>query len=166
MTGVLKLLKLSEQVREVIVGPGDPMLGRHIGQATLRGVLKLTPEGQLRWFEENLIGPGGNGFESIVVGLHVPNCELFVGRSEYKESASRPRISPHESPAHLGRMLVPPPPREPHDPCTNLSPSHPCEDMVSSVVVDIHSGREIRRTQRKRAFRLLASPVPSSSCRS
>ena len=25
-------------------------------------------------------------FDSSQVGLHVPNCELFVGRSKYKES--------------------------------------------------------------------------------
>ena len=31
-------------------------------------------------------------FDSSQVGLHVPNCELFGGRSSYKESVSRLRI--------------------------------------------------------------------------
>ena len=34
------------------------------------------------------------------VGLHVPNCELFAGRSRYRERASRPRLAPYEPPAH------------------------------------------------------------------
>ena len=35
-----------------------------------------------------------------MVGLHVPNCELFAGRSRYRERASRPRLAPYEPPAH------------------------------------------------------------------
>ena len=42
----------------------------------------------------------GLRFESTTVGLHVPNCELFAGRSRYRERASRPRLSPYEPPAH------------------------------------------------------------------
>ena len=35
-----------------------------------------------------------------MVGLHVPNCELFAGRSRYRERASRPWLAPYEPPAH------------------------------------------------------------------
>ncbi len=30
----------------------------------------------------------------VVVGLHVPNCELFGGRSSYKEQVGSPQLSP------------------------------------------------------------------------
>ena len=31
-------------------------------------------------------------FDPLRVGLHIPNCELFVGRSSYEELVGRPRV--------------------------------------------------------------------------
>ena len=45
---------------------------------------------------------------AFIVGLHVPNCELFAGRSRYRERASRRRLAPYEPSAHrVGGLSIP-----------------------------------------------------------
>ena len=45
-------------------------------------------------------------FESRLVGLHVPNCELFAGRSRYRERASRRWLAPLRASGPPGWRLV------------------------------------------------------------
>ena len=45
-------------------------------------------------------------FEPLLVGLHVPNCELFAGRSRYRERASRRWLAPLRASGPPGWRLV------------------------------------------------------------
>ena len=49
------------------------------------------------WWIEKQVCRLPYGFKPSQVGLHVPNCELFDGRSLYKEKFGSHRLSPRAS---------------------------------------------------------------------
>ena len=72
--------------------------GRRCSRGRSRGSI-IEGQRPLRWPVRVFLG-GPKWTVDRTVGLHVPNCELFAGRSRYRERASRPRLSPYEPPAH------------------------------------------------------------------